>query len=90
LEKVCGFDQTHSRSAFHLQKRAGRQQGAVMAVRDGDKRKEYTRYAATCLEMAVVAPSQEARAVHREMAAEWQKLADSVRRRPRHKQMQME
>jgi hypothetical protein len=78
LEKVFNFDQTHSRDAFHIWLPAGEQQGGVMAAPDKDKHKEYSRYAATCLEMVVVAPNQEARAVQREMAAEWLKLADDI------------
>ncbi len=49
-----------------------------MAVPKDNKHKDYARYAATCLEMVVVAPNQEARAVQREMAAEWLKLADAI------------
>jgi hypothetical protein len=78
LEKVFDFDRTHSRNAFHIWRPAGKQQGGIMAPPDKDKHKEYSRYAATCLEMVVVAPNQEARAVQREMAAERLKLADDI------------
>jgi hypothetical protein len=45
--------------------------------KDG-KHKEYARYAAHCLEMVPRAPSREYRALQREMAAEWIKLADTI------------
>jgi len=49
-----------------------------MAIPKHDKHREYARYAQHCLEMAPVAPDQEYRAIQREMAAEWLKLADTV------------
>jgi hypothetical protein len=49
-----------------------------MAVTKDNKHKDYSRYANTCLEMAVVAPNQKARSVQREMAAEWLKLAEAI------------
>jgi hypothetical protein len=60
-----------------------------MAIPKNDKRKEYARYAVHCLNMVTTAADQESRAIQREMAAEWLKLADSVRRRPRPAHMQM-
>jgi len=60
-----------------------------MATPNKDKHREYARYAAHCLNMVAAAPDQESRAIQREMAAEWLKLADSVRRRRRSPQMQM-
>jgi hypothetical protein len=61
-----------------------------MTVPKSDQHREYTRYAAHCLEMVPVTKDQDARAINREMAAEWLRLADSVWRRPRFRQMQME
>jgi hypothetical protein len=61
-----------------------------MAIPKNDKRKEYARYAAHCLYMVTAAEDQDARAIQREMATEWLKLADSIPRRPRPKQIQME
>jgi hypothetical protein len=61
-----------------------------MAIPKNDKRKEYARYAAHCLSMVTVSADQDSRVLHREMAAEWLKLAGSVRRRFRPTQMQME
>ena len=49
-----------------------------MTVPAKNKHKDYARYAATCLEMVAVAPDQEARAVQREMAAEWLRLAEAI------------
>jgi len=43
-----------------------------------EKHKAYTRYAAYCLEMVTAARDHHSRAIQREMAAEWLKLADGV------------
>jgi hypothetical protein len=45
---------------------------------DLDKHKEYSRYAAECLEMLTMAPNQEARSIQHEMAAEWVRLAEAI------------
>jgi hypothetical protein len=42
------------------------------------------------MNMVAAVADQESRNIQREMAAEWLKLAESVRRRPRSTQMQME
>jgi hypothetical protein len=60
-----------------------------VAIPENDKRKEYARYARYCLNMGAAATDQESRVIQREMAAEWLKLAESVRR-PGPTQMQME
>jgi len=49
-----------------------------MAVPKDNKHKDYSLYAVTCLQMVAAAPDQEARAIQREMAAEWLKLADAI------------
>lgn len=49
-----------------------------MAVSTNNKRKLYARYAEHCLRLVPGLPDQEYRAVQREMAAEWLKLADAV------------
>jgi hypothetical protein len=49
-----------------------------MAILEIDKHKEYVRYAEHCLKTATVITDQKSRAVLREMAAEWLKLADAV------------
>jgi hypothetical protein len=51
-----------------------------MAVRKNNKHKEYTRFASECLAMVAVTMDQESRSIQREMAAEWLRLADAVRR----------
>jgi hypothetical protein len=61
-----------------------------MAHQKKDKHKEYARYATHCLGMMATATDQEARLIQREMAAEWLRLADDIRRRSRRAQMQME
>jgi len=50
-----------------------------MAISKTNKHKEYARYAAHCLDMVVEIKDQETRALNREMAAEWLRLADAVR-----------
>jgi hypothetical protein len=49
-----------------------------MADSKNDKHKDYSRYAAHCLEMVPATRDQDARAINREMAAEWLRLADTV------------
>jgi hypothetical protein len=44
-----------------------------------EKHKAYAHYAAHCLHMVTAAKDQDSRAIQREMAAEWLKLADDVR-----------
>ena len=51
--------------------------------------KDYARYAEHCLKIVVAITDQESRRIQREMAAEWLRLADAVRRPVRFKQMQM-
>jgi hypothetical protein len=52
-----------------------------MAILKNDKYKEYTRFAAHCLETVTRTRDQESRSIQREMAAEWLKLADAILRR---------
>jgi len=54
-----------------------------MATPKNDKHKEYARYATHCLDMVPRAPTQEYRALQREMAAEWIKLADAILQPPK-------
>jgi hypothetical protein len=61
-----------------------------MAIPKGEKHKEYARYAAHCLDMLTITKDQESRTVQRQMAAEWMRLADVVRRPSKRGQMQME
>ena len=50
-----------------------------MTVLKNDTYKDYTRYAEHCLNMVAAITDQEARCVQREMAAEWLRLADTIR-----------
>ena len=54
-----------------------------------DKHKDYARYAERCLNMVAAPTDRESRSIQREMAAEWPRLADAIRRPRRSKQMQM-
>ena len=49
-----------------------------MASSKNDKHKEYTRFAAHCLEMVTTARDQESRSIQREMAIEWMRLAAAM------------
>ncbi len=49
-----------------------------MAIPKIDKRKEYARYAAHCLNLVASTKDQDSRCINREMAAEWMKLADAI------------
>ena len=49
-----------------------------MATPKNDKHKKYVRYAVHCLDMVPATKNQDARAINREMAAEWLKLADTI------------
>jgi hypothetical protein len=60
-----------------------------MTGRPKAKHKEYARYAEHCLQMVPAITNQEYRAVQREMAAEWLKLAQTLRHSSRRQQMQM-
>jgi hypothetical protein len=43
-----------------------------------DKREQYVAFATHCLQLAKVATDRESRAILREMAAEWLKLAEEA------------
>jgi DNA primase len=45
---------------------------------NADKAAEYTRYAKRCVETAKTLPDREDRSLHREMAAEWLRLAERL------------
>ena len=49
-----------------------------MAMADKDRHRRYVRYAERCITMAVTAMDEDSRAVQREMAAEWLRLADAA------------
>jgi hypothetical protein len=60
-----------------------------MTAPKNDKFKNYARYAEHCLNMMASIRDQELRCIQREMAAEWLRLADIVRRPRKSKQIQM-
>jgi hypothetical protein len=86
---VVNFDQTPLRPTFLIPMGDSFWRG-IVAIPENDKSKDYAHYAAHCLCMVTVASDRDSRTIQREMAAEWIRLADSVRPRPRRKQMQME
>ena len=59
-----------------------------MTASKNDKFKDYARYAEHCLNMASTR-DQELRCIQREMAVEWLRLADIVRRPRKSEQTQM-
>jgi len=60
-----------------------------MSIQNSDKYKDYAHYAAHCLYLVSAATDPDSRAIQREMATEWLKLADAIRPRSRSVQMQM-
>jgi len=65
------------------------QGGEIVAIPKNNKHKQYARYAEHCLELVPGILDQEYRAVQREMAAEWLRLADEVLRLSKRQQTQM-
>ena len=61
-----------------------------MGIPKNDKYKDYAHFAAHCLYLVTLATDPGSRAIQREMAAEWLKLADSAQRASKSTQMQME
>ena len=61
-----------------------------MAIPKIDRHKVYARYAEHCLKLVTVATDQESRAIQREMAAEWLRLADSALHPLKRHQMQVQ
>lgn len=49
-----------------------------MATRKNSKHRDYARYATHCLSAVLVIKDQDDRAINREMAAEWLRLADAI------------
>jgi hypothetical protein len=52
--------------------------GEIVAIPKNGRHKEYVSYAARCLQMVPPVADQKYRAIQREMAAEWLKLADAL------------
>jgi hypothetical protein len=63
--------------AQHIAPVSGRRGGTMAAAKNA---KEYARYAAHCLTMVPSTAEPDVRAIQREMAAEWLRLADAVLR----------
>jgi hypothetical protein len=82
--RVIHFAQTHSTNARQI----FRLEESMPALKN-DKFKDYARYAEHCLDMVASTRDQELRRIQREMAAEWMRLADEIRRPLKLKQMQM-
>ena len=81
------FGQTHLDDARRVSRLNFRE--GIMTAPKNDKFKDYARYAEHCLNMVAATRNQESRSIQREMAAEWVRLADTIRRPRRSKQMQM-
>jgi hypothetical protein len=87
---VINCEQTHPGNVPKFGARAGKSATEIMAILNKDKHKEYIRYAEHCLGMLPAETDQDAGGIQREMAAEWLRLADDIRRRSRRAQTQME
>ena len=77
-KNVFIFEQTphvHARQISRVVETSGE---PIMAIPKSDKHKDYVRYAAHCLDRVSETKDQAARAINREMAAEWLKLADAT------------
>jgi hypothetical protein len=85
---VVHFAQTHHDNARQIP-RQNRIIGGTRSVPKNDKYKDYVRYAEHCLNMVASTRDQELRCIQCEMAAEWLRLAEFVRRLRKSKQMQM-
>jgi hypothetical protein len=51
----------------------------IVPVPESDKHKDYVRYAEHCLNIVTATTDQGSRSLQREMAAEWLRLADTIR-----------
>jgi hypothetical protein len=74
--KVVHFAQTHPGKASQICRSTAN--GGNVTIPKSDKHKDYTRYAEQCLKMVTLAKDRDSRAIQREMAAEWLKLADAI------------
>jgi hypothetical protein len=78
---LFNFDQTRHRNAFHILAASGddeTERRGIMAVPKDNRHKDYSRYAAHCLGLTHALTDREDRAINREMAAEWLKLAEAT------------
>jgi hypothetical protein len=58
--------------------RLDRTKGGILRNQNADKAAEYMRYAERCVETAKTLRDREDRSLHREMAAEWLRLAQLI------------
>jgi hypothetical protein len=72
-QRRSGFTIKHRRTALT----EGEEYEALMAERSIDRRERYVGYANHCLELAKATTDPGSRAMLREMAAEWLKLAEA-------------
>ena len=77
--RVVRFAQTHHHNARQIP-RQNKIIGRTRSVPKHDTYKDYVRYAEHCLNMVAATTDQESRSVRRDMAAEWLRLADAIRR----------
>jgi hypothetical protein len=85
--RVVNFEQTHPDNSPQIPGLLIR--WGTMANPKNEKFKQYAHYAAHCMYLVTAATDPDARAIQREMAAEWLKLADAVREPTKPAQMQM-
>jgi hypothetical protein len=57
---------------------SGELREGTLGIGNAGKAAEYTHYAEHCVETAKILPNQEDRSLHREMAAEWLRLAQLI------------
>jgi hypothetical protein len=74
---AVNFEQTLLTGGDRFRSPVGACKG-IMTIPPNDKHKNYARYAEHCLTMVTTTTDQDARALNREMAAEWLMLADAV------------
>jgi hypothetical protein len=86
---VSRFEQTHLDNVSEISRLNRIVRAEEHAVPKNNKFKDYVRYAEHCLNLMPVTTDQELRSIQREMAVEWLRLADTIRRPRRSKQMQM-
>ena len=74
------FDQTYLANARQISRLIRIVRQRSMTMPKNDKYKDYARYAERCLNMVAATTDRESRSIQREMAAEWLRLADAIRR----------
>ena len=82
--RVFPFEQTHLDNPSEISGLNKHRQAGEHAVPKNDKFKNYARYSEYCLNMAAAPTDQNSRSIQREMAVEWLRLADAIRRLVNH------